>query len=120
MHSYTLIMRKEKREIKETIPFTIAMKRIKYLGIYLPKKLSTGGCDQRTKCGGEELSHVRSQRQQPRVQGWDSAGMAERSYPSSKVEVGTRRVTPRLRSGAVARRTNPTSKERWLRGRRRA
>ena len=24
-------------EIKETIPFTIAMKRIKYLGIYLPK-----------------------------------------------------------------------------------
>ena len=27
---------KTKREIKETIPFTIAMKRIKYLGIYLP------------------------------------------------------------------------------------
>ena len=26
------------REIKETIPFTIAMKRIKYLGIYLPKR----------------------------------------------------------------------------------
>ena len=26
-----------KREIKETITFTIAMKRIKYLGIYLPK-----------------------------------------------------------------------------------
>ena len=25
------------REIKETIPFTIAMERIKYLGIYLPK-----------------------------------------------------------------------------------
>ena len=30
-------MRKQK-EIKETIPFTIAMKRIKYLGIYLPKE----------------------------------------------------------------------------------
>ena len=30
-------MRKQ-REIKETIPFTIAMKRLKYLGIYLPKK----------------------------------------------------------------------------------
>ena len=29
---------KTKREIKETIPFTIAMKRIKYLGIYLPKE----------------------------------------------------------------------------------
>ena len=26
------------KEIKETIPFTIAMKRIKYLGIYLPKE----------------------------------------------------------------------------------
>ena len=28
---------KTEREIKETIPFTIVMKRIKYLGIYLPK-----------------------------------------------------------------------------------
>ena len=29
---------KTEREIKETIPFTIAMKRIKYLGIYLPQE----------------------------------------------------------------------------------
>ena len=29
---------KTEREIKETIPFTIAMKRIKYWGIYLPKE----------------------------------------------------------------------------------
>ena len=29
---------KTEREIKETIPFTIAMKRIKYLGIDLPKE----------------------------------------------------------------------------------
>ena len=29
---------KTEREIKETIPFTIAMKRIKYLGIILPKE----------------------------------------------------------------------------------
>ena len=29
---------KTEREIKETIPFTIAMKRIKYLRIYLPKE----------------------------------------------------------------------------------
>ena len=29
---------KTEREIKETIPFTIAMKRIKYLGINIPKK----------------------------------------------------------------------------------
>ena len=34
---YTNIEKIE-REIKETIPFTIAMKRIKYLGIYLPKE----------------------------------------------------------------------------------
>ena len=27
---------KTEREIKETIPFTFAMERIKYLGIYLP------------------------------------------------------------------------------------
>ena len=38
LHSYTLTMRKTEKEIKETIPFTIAMKRIKYLGIYLPKE----------------------------------------------------------------------------------
>ena len=31
-------MRKQ-REIKVTIPFTTAMKRIKYLGIYLPKEI---------------------------------------------------------------------------------
>ena len=29
---------KTEREIKETIPITIAMKRIKYLGIYLSKE----------------------------------------------------------------------------------
>ena len=29
---------KIEREIKETIPFTIATKKIKYLGIYLPKE----------------------------------------------------------------------------------
>ena len=29
---------KVEKEIKETVPFTIAMKRIKYLGINLPKE----------------------------------------------------------------------------------
>ena len=29
---------KTEKEFKETIPFTIATKRIKYLGIYLPKE----------------------------------------------------------------------------------
>ena len=38
LHSYTLIMRKTEREIKETIPFSIATKRVKYLGVYLPKE----------------------------------------------------------------------------------
>ena len=37
LHSYTLTMRKQ-REIKETISSTIVMKRIKYLGINLPKE----------------------------------------------------------------------------------
>ena len=32
---------KTEREIKETIPFTFAAKRIKYLGIYLPKEQKT-------------------------------------------------------------------------------
>ena len=31
-------MRKRKEKLREKIPFTIAMKRIKYLGIYLPKE----------------------------------------------------------------------------------
>ena len=35
---YTNIERSE-REIKETIPFTITSKRIKYLGINLPKEV---------------------------------------------------------------------------------
>ena len=30
---------KTEREIKETIPFTTATKRIKYLGVYLPKEI---------------------------------------------------------------------------------
>ena len=30
-------MKKSEREIKESIPFTIATKRIKYLGINIPK-----------------------------------------------------------------------------------
>ena len=37
LHSFTLTMRKQKI-IKETIPFTIETKRIKYLGVYLPKE----------------------------------------------------------------------------------
>ena len=38
LHSYTLTIKNQKREIKEIIPFTIATKRIKCLGINLPKE----------------------------------------------------------------------------------
>ena len=37
LHCYTLTM-KDQKESEETIPFTIASKRIKYLGINLPKE----------------------------------------------------------------------------------
>ena len=42
--SFVLLYTNSKRsegEIKETIPFTIASKRIKYLGINLPKEAKT-------------------------------------------------------------------------------
>ena len=38
LHSYTLIT-KDQKEIKETIPFTTATKRIKYLGVNPPKEV---------------------------------------------------------------------------------
>ena len=60
--------------------------------------------------------------------GCNSAGAAERSYPMSEVRGGGREelphprgqgwwpggATPPLRSGAVAKRSNPMSKEWWL------
>ena len=39
LHFYILTMKNQKA-IKESIPFTIATKRIRYLGINLPKKTS--------------------------------------------------------------------------------
>ena len=38
LHFYILTIKKSEREIKELIPFTTATKRIKYLGINLPKE----------------------------------------------------------------------------------
>ena len=38
LHSYILALKNQKG-IKESIPFTIATKRIKYLGINLPKEM---------------------------------------------------------------------------------
>ena len=50
-------------------------------------------------------------------------GGDERSYPTSEVGVAAGRRYPMplsLRPGAAGRRSNPTSMELWLRGRRRA
>ena len=50
-------------------------------------------------------------------------GGDERSYPASEVRGGVQEEIPHApspRPGAVVGRTNPTSKEPWLRGRRRA
>ena len=38
LHFYVLTMKKSEREIKKSIPFTIATQSIKYLGINLPKE----------------------------------------------------------------------------------
>ena len=38
LHSDTLMMKKSESEIKKTLPFTIATKRIQYLGINIPKE----------------------------------------------------------------------------------
>ena len=84
--------------------------------------LSTGGC------GGAQawprgVPHVRGQGQRPRVPSCDSAGTAERSYPTSKVRGGGRgpgEAIPCPRPGVAARRSYPTPKDQWLRGCRRA
>ena len=63
--------------------------------------------------GGDERSYPASE-----VRGSD-----ERSYPASEVREGSREKIPHApspRPGAVAGKTNPTSKEPWLHGRRRA
>ena len=38
LHSYMLTMKKTEREIKETVPFTTATKRVQHLGVNLPKE----------------------------------------------------------------------------------
>ena len=56
---------------------------------------------QRTKCGREELPHVRGQGQKLRVPSCDGAGMAERSYHASEVKGSSREDQPHAQ-GAVA------------------
>ena len=53
----------------------------------------------------------------------EARGRDEKSYPASEVRGGGWKEIPHApipRPGVVAGRTNPTSKEPWLRGRRRA
>ena len=38
LHSYTLMMKNLEEKLRKTLPFTLATKRIKYLGINLPKE----------------------------------------------------------------------------------
>ena len=86
-----------------------------------PAHLSAGGCDRPA-----HLPHVRGQGGKLSVPGCNGAGMAERSYPVSKVRGdireelprtrGQRRrprgATPRPRPGAEDGRRNPTAKAR--------
>ena len=91
----------------------------------------------RTSCpkggGREELPRIRGQGWWPRVPGCDGAGTANRSCsslrsgaaagkscPTPKSRGGSQGRTPHPRPGAEARRSNPTSKEQWLCGHRRA
>ena len=63
---------------------------------------------------------------QARAAATGALSVAERSYPTSEVrgggweELPHAPMSPRPRPGAAARRTNPTSKEPWLHGCRRA
>ena len=73
--------------------------------------------------GREELPYTGGQGQWPRVPDCNSAGTAGRSYPVSEVRGGSQEElphapTPEARGGGG--RTKRTSKEPWLRGRRRA
>ena len=54
-----------------------------------------------------ELPHVWGQGQQPRVPGCDGAGMAERSYPASKVRGGGREELPHVRGWGGGREELP-------------
>ena len=68
--------------------------------------------------GRNQHNTVKQELPQVRGQGGD-----ERRYPASEVRGGGREEIPHApsqRPGAVAGRTNPTSKEPWLRRRRRA
>ena len=52
---------KSKREVKETIPFTIATKRIKYLGINLPKE-TKDLCAKNSKSPMNEIKMTQTER----------------------------------------------------------
>ena len=88
-----------------------------YLGFsYLGRGVSLHGCSSKAQCCSLPFT------MQKRT-GWDGLHRsgAERSYSSPKVRGLRRRgATPCLRSGAVPKWSNPTSKEQWLHGRKMA
>ena len=62
----------------------------------LTKPKRGGGCDRRTKRGGEELSHIQGQGQKPGgPHAWRVA--AKRSYPTSEARGGGREDQPHAR-----------------------
>ncbi|CAI9180857.1 unnamed protein product [Rangifer tarandus platyrhynchus] len=86
------------------------------------------------KCVHEELPLAPVQGWRLRAPGYNSAGAAQRSFPTSEVRGGGREELPHFqgqgrrargatthpRSGPAAERSNPISKERLLQGHRRA
>ena len=90
---------------------------------FITTGIFAGGCDWCTKCGQEELPHVRGQGQKPGGLHARRAA-AKRSYPTSKVrgssrecqaamvQEGPRGATPHPRSGAAAGRSHPAPEAR--------
>ena len=67
-------------------------------------------CDNVSGSSGEELPQVQGQGRRLRVPGCDSAGAAERSYPTSKARVGGQEELPHVQ-GAVATRAQEVLEE---------
>ena len=63
--------------------------------------MAKGARLQQRRSSGEEILRIQGQGLRPRVPGCDSAGAAERSYPTSKGRGGGREEQPHIQ-GAVA------------------
>ena len=70
---------------------------------YILCTLSAGGCDQLTKCGQEELPHIRGQGQRPRLPDCEGTGMAKRSNPVPEARSGGQEEPPHVQGALAAR-----------------